>query len=106
MVSFLRGMNRSFDPNRNEESGDWRELFNTEVRNLYRSLNIVRMMIFVDWACSADGWNKKYIQNVVDKNLLKSGHLEDNGDEMVTRRPIKYIQNVTELLGAAVAQSV
>jgi hypothetical protein len=37
-------LRRIFAPKRVQVAGDWRKLHNEELRNLYSSLNIVRMM--------------------------------------------------------------
>jgi hypothetical protein len=39
-----RELRRIFGPKRDEETGDWRELHNEELHNLYSSPNIVRMI--------------------------------------------------------------
>jgi hypothetical protein len=39
-----RVLSRIFGPKRDEVTGDWRELQNEELHNLYSSLNIIRMI--------------------------------------------------------------
>jgi hypothetical protein len=39
-----RVLRRIFDPKRDEMTEDWRKLHNEELRNLYSSTNMIRMM--------------------------------------------------------------
>jgi hypothetical protein len=39
-----RVLRRIYGPKRDEVTGDWRKLHNEELRNLYSSLNIIRMI--------------------------------------------------------------
>jgi hypothetical protein len=43
-VSENRELRRLFGPNRDVVTGEWRELHNEELKDLYRSLNIVRVI--------------------------------------------------------------
>jgi hypothetical protein len=44
MVFENRVLRRIFGPKRDEVTGGWRKLHNEELRNLYSSLNIIRMI--------------------------------------------------------------
>jgi len=44
MVSENRALKRIFGPKRDEVTGEWRELHNDELNDLYTSPNIVQMI--------------------------------------------------------------
>jgi hypothetical protein len=47
-----RVLRRIFGPKREDVSGDWKRLRNEELRNLYASLNIIRMIKSKGIRCS------------------------------------------------------
>jgi hypothetical protein len=56
---------RIFGPKRDEVTGEWRELHNDELNDLYSSPNIVRVIKSrMSWAvaCSADGGGERRVQ--------------------------------------------
>jgi hypothetical protein len=62
-----RVLRRTFGPKRQEAAGGWRRLHSEELRNLYASPNIVRMVNQIKehemgGACRTDGRDEKYIQ--------------------------------------------
>jgi hypothetical protein len=51
-----RVLRRIFCPKRDEVKGDWRKLHNEELRNLYSSPNIIRIIKYeVGRECSTNG---------------------------------------------------
>jgi hypothetical protein len=47
-----RVLRRIFEPKRNEVTGGWIKLHNEELRNLYSSLNIIRMFMSRRMRCA------------------------------------------------------
>jgi hypothetical protein len=59
-----RALRRIFGPKRGEETGRWREVCDEELRNLYSSLNIIRVIpsMKVDGRGMQHAWNDKWMQ--------------------------------------------
>jgi hypothetical protein len=61
---------RIFANKREKVTGDWRELLNEEIRNLYASLNITSVINEGPHTCSMHKREEKYtLQNLVRKFL-------------------------------------
>jgi hypothetical protein len=59
-----RALRRIFGPKGDEVAGDWRKLHNEELRNLYSSPSIIRMIKsrkMIGWACSTSGESRMHI---------------------------------------------
>jgi hypothetical protein len=63
-----RVLRRIFGPKRENGVGDWRRLHNEDLHNLYTSPNIIRVIKMkedeMSRACSMDGRDEKYIQQI------------------------------------------
>jgi len=80
-----RVLGRIFGSKRNEVTGEWRNLHNEELNDLYCSPNIVRVIEIekneMDGACSAYGGNERRVQGFDGGNLKGRDHLGDPGVE-------------------------
>jgi hypothetical protein len=50
-----RVLRRKFGPKRDEETGEWKKLHNEELRDLYSSPRIIRIIDEMGGACSTNG---------------------------------------------------
>jgi hypothetical protein len=68
-----RVLRRIFVPKRNEVTGEWRNLHNEELHNLYSSPHIIRQVKAneVGGACGTHGRREKCVQGVGGKALRK-----------------------------------
>jgi hypothetical protein len=58
-----RVLRRIFGPKRDEVTGEWRKLHNEELRDLYSSSSIIRIIKLMIWAgqCSTNGGEEERV---------------------------------------------
>jgi hypothetical protein len=92
MVFENRVLRRIFGPGRNEVTGEWRELHNEKLSDLYSSVDISRLIKLrrVRWAGHVALWGRGEVhKGFWWGNLRESDHLEDpDVDEMLILRCI------------------
>jgi hypothetical protein len=87
-----RVLRRIYGPKRNEVTGEWRKLHNEELRDLYPSPSIIRIIKSrrMRWACSANGEKSNAYRLLLGK---------PEGKEPLGRPRRRWVDNIRMDLG-------